>query len=990
MTVTLQEDMFAGGGEMGTLMRATDWSKTKLGPVEGWPRSLRTMLGVILGSRFPMLLWWGPDLLHLYNDAYRPILRDKHPESLAAPAAEIWAEVWDVAGPMARSVQEGGPATWTEDLQLFIKSGTMAEETYFTFSYSPVPGDDGRIGGILNTVQETTAKVQSAREIRMLHDLTARAAEGKSEEEAFRIAADVLATNELDLPFALLYVLNNADGQAHLAGVSRWDGYEGPAKRTLIPTTEPGRSSAWPLAEAIRTNDHVLVEDLTVRFGALPLGSWNARPERALVVPMSRPGQSTPYALLVAGVSPHRALDERYRRFFSTTAKQVATVVANARAYEAEKKRAEALAEIDRAKTAFFNNVSHEFRTPLTLMLGPLEDGLSDGSEPLGVAQRARFELAHDNALRLLKLVNTLLDFSRLEAGRQDVQYAPIDLAAYTAKLAGMFESACQRAGLRLTIDCPPLSAPVWVDRDMWEKIVPNLISNAFKFTLAGEITVRMRETDGAAVLEVADTGAGIPESDLSLIFERFHRVAGAKGRTYEGTGIGLSLVRELIELHGGAIMVESVLGHGSTFRVEIPKGTEHLPPGAIVDRAPDLRPAQNPNALAVEASRWTATISPDVERDRTPASGPLPPVSGQPRVLVVDDNADLRSYVAGLLAPWFSVITASDGLEALNRARTDPPDIIVSDVMMPNLSGFGLVRELRADPRTASLPVILLSARAGEEAAVEGLGAGADDYLAKPFSARELVARVRTHVELARLRSEWTAKLEAANAELEAFSYSVSHDLRAPLRHMIGFAQLLDSQIRKANPDSAQVRNYARTITEAGAKISRLIDDLLAFSRLGRTPMEKRHIDLDELVDDVRSDLMEQADTTTRTVEWRIAPLPAVHADPALMRQALVNLLSNALKYSSLRQHARIDVGPLEGSPGEVVFFVRDNGAGFDTRYSHKLFGVFQRLHGADEFEGTGIGLANVKRIVGRHGGRVWGEGVLDQGATFYVALPK
>jgi hypothetical protein len=198
------KDLFAGGGEMGALMRSTDWSQTRLGPVEHWPRSLKTMLGVVLGSRFPMLLWWGPDLLHLYNDAYRPILRDKHPASLAAPAAQVWAEVWDVAGPMARSVQEGGPATWTEDLQLFINSGGMAEETYFTFSYSPVPGDDGGVGGLLNTVQETTLKVQSEREIRMFHDLAARAAEANSEDEACRIAAEVLSGNELGT------VLNNA------------------------------------------------------------------------------------------------------------------------------------------------------------------------------------------------------------------------------------------------------------------------------------------------------------------------------------------------------------------------------------------------------------------------------------------------------------------------------------------------------------------------------------------------------------------------------------------------------------------------------------------------------------------------------------------------------------------------------------------------------------------------------------------------------------
>ena len=404
------------------------------------------MLGVVLGSRFPMLLWWGPDLLHLYNDAYRPILRDKHPQSLAAPAAEIWAEVWDVAGPMARSVQDGGPATWTEDLQLFIKSGAMAEETYFTFSYSPVPGDDGQVAGVLNIVQETTAKVQSQRQIRMLHDLATRAADAKSQNQAYGIAADVLGTNELDLPFVLLYALDTTGAVAHLAGGSGWSDYEGPAKPHRAVVAESSGPRSWPFADVIASNQAVVVDDLSARFGGIPVGSWEARPERAIVLPLASAGHSQPFALLVAGLSPHRVFDERYRTFFSVTANQVANVITNAGAYEAENKRAEALREIDRVKTAFFSNVSHEFRTPLTLMLGPLEDGLSDAAEPLGSRQRARFELAHDNALRLLKLVNALLDFSRLEAGRMRATFAPHDIGALTAELAGMFQSAVDRS----------------------------------------------------------------------------------------------------------------------------------------------------------------------------------------------------------------------------------------------------------------------------------------------------------------------------------------------------------------------------------------------------------------------------------------------------------------------------------------------------------------------------------------------------------------
>src|SRR5258708_25987397 len=246
-------DLFAGGGEMGAIMRSTDWSKTKLGPLEQWPKSLRTMLGAVLGSRFPMLLWWGPDLLQLYDDGYRSILRDKHPASLAAPAAQVWAEIWDVVGPMVRSVMEGGPATWTEDLQLFINRGGLAEETYFTFSYSPVPGDDGRVGMVLNTVQETTAKVQGERQIRMLHDLSARAADAKSEDEAYRIAMEVLSANELDLPFVLFYELNEKADEAQLVGWSGLKDYQGPAKPAQVPIGGGASAAHSPPPPASRT-----------------------------------------------------------------------------------------------------------------------------------------------------------------------------------------------------------------------------------------------------------------------------------------------------------------------------------------------------------------------------------------------------------------------------------------------------------------------------------------------------------------------------------------------------------------------------------------------------------------------------------------------------------------------------------------------------------------------------------------------------------------
>jgi signal transduction histidine kinase len=980
------KDLFAGGGEMGAIMRSTDWSKTKLGPVENWPRSLRTMLGVVLGSRFPMLLWWGPGLLHLYNDAYRPILRDKHPASLAAPAAEVWAEVWDVAGPMARSVQEGGPATWTEDLQLFINSGGMAEETYFTFSYSPVPGDDGRVGGLLNTVQETTAKVQGERQIRMLHDLAARAAEAKSEGEAYRIAAEVLSANELDLPFVLLYVLNEKADDAQLVAVSGWKEYEGRAKPTHVPIKDDASAASWPFAEVIRTAHEVVIEDLSSRFGPLPVGRWNARPERAIVLPLSRAGQSTPYAFLVAGISPHRAFEDRYRRFFRATADQVANVIANARAYEAEKKRAEALAEIDRAKTTFFSNVSHEFRTPLTLILGPVEDALAQSTKSL---HGDSLETVHRSALRLLRLVNSLLDFARIEAGRLQLSFVPTDLSALTADLASSFRSLIERAGLKLVVDCPPISEPVYVDPSQWEKIVLNLISNAFKFTFKGEISVGLRSYRDHVELTVGDSGSGIPSRELPHIFERFHRVEGAKGRSFEGTGIGLSLVQELVKLHGGLVRASSVEGEGSTFAVSLPTGSAHLPAERIVDRA--ATPAVTSVApYLVEASQWIGSgqetwDAPPAPIQDVPVSPSPEKVSGRerPRVLVADDNADMREYLARLLSTRWRVDVAEDGQAALASARNQPPDLVLSDVMMPRLDGFALLRELRAHPRTSHIPVVLLSARAGEESVLEGLETGADDYLVKPFAARELLARVQTHLELARLRREWSSELERANNELEAFSYSVSHDLRAPLRAIDGFSKALLGDYSSKLDDEG--RHYLERVRSGTQRMAHLIDDLLSLSRITRASLSRERVDMTDVARKILIELGGRE--PERKVESRVSDGLVVQADPRLLRVMLENLLGNAWKFTLKQPVARIEIGKEERGE-ETVFFVRDNGAGFNMEYAKKLFTPFQRLHSEAQFEGTGIGLATVHRVVTRHGGRVWAEALPGQGATFFFTL--
>ncbi|PTL82795.1 ATP-binding protein [Vitiosangium sp. GDMCC 1.1324] len=751
----LQESHLAEGGEMGALVRSMDWSKTPLGPASKWPTSLKTMVGVVLRNRFPMLLWWGPDLLQIYNDGYRPVLGVKHPASLGVPAAQVWPEIWDVIGPMAEGVIRGGPATWSEHLQLFINSRGFVEETFHTFSYSPVPAEDGRVGGVLVTVQETTQQVQDNRQLRMLRDLAARSADAKSAEQACRTATGILSAYDEDLPFALLYLLNVEANEFQRVSTSGLEAYEGPAAPARVPfdpwAHPPG---GWPFAEAARAGREVIVETLQERFGPLPGGRWGTPPDRAVVLPLSRPGQPHPYGFLVAGVSPRRQLDDRYLGLFRLTADQVVTALANALAYEEERQRAEALAEIDRTKTAFFSNVSHEFRTPLTLMLGPTEEALASPSRALS---GDNLETVHRNELRLLKLVNSLLDFARIEAGRIQASYEPVDLAELTAGVASAFRSAIERAGLAFEVTCPPLPEHVHVDRDMWEKIVLNLLSNALKFTFEGAIRVSLCWREDHAELRISDTGTGIPEHELPRIFERFHRVQGARSRTHEGSGIGLALVHELVRMHGGSISAESRLDQGTTFTVRIPAGTAHLPRDRVTPARSQVSTALGAAPYVTEALRWLPG-SVEVSAEEASALGaetpPVMDIAAGARILLADDNADMREYVGRLLATRWKVETASDGAEALRAIRERIPDLVLTDVMMPNLDGFGLLRELRADERTRHLPVIVLSARAGEEAHVEGLRAGADDYLVKPFSTRELVARVEAQLARARLRA--------------------------------------------------------------------------------------------------------------------------------------------------------------------------------------------------------------------------------------------
>jgi PAS domain S-box-containing protein len=762
-------DSISDDGEMGSLIWAADWSETPIGPIEGWSLSLRTIVSFMLASRFPLLLWWGPDYISIYNDPYRSVLGAKHPWALGKPVRECWSEIWDILKPLIDAPFHGGPATWIEDLPLEINRYGFVEETHFTVAYSPVPDESAPkgIGGVMATVHEITEKIVGERRITALRDLGAHSGEAKSAEEACSIAMAALGNHPKDVPFAIAYLFDGSQERAWLASATGVAPGESAAPLSLDST--PGADVPWPVSELLRRRSIVTVENLAERFSALLPGPWPDPPHTALVVPIKSNVADQLAGFLVAGVSPRLGLDEHYRSFFDLVASQIATAIATARAYEEERKRAEVLSEIDRAKTLFFSNVSHEFRTPLTLMLGPLEDALASADLPMG--ERERLDVAHRNSLRLLKLVNSLLDFSRIEGGRAQVSCEAVDLAAFTTELAGNFRSACERAGLQLIVDCSSLPQPVYVDRDMWEKIVLNLLSNAFKFTFEGEIAVELRcsADQRSAELTVRDSGVGVPQSELPRLFERFHRIEGQRSRSFEGSGIGLALVQELVKLHGGVIHVESELGKGTAFTVSIPLETVHLPAAHIHRQPSRLSTSLRAEAYVEEALKWLPqTGEPGEAHGDRADDAPELLFRGRTngaRILVVDDNADMRNYIRRLLGSRWQVETVSDGQDALEAIRTRKPDLVLTDVMMPRLDGFGLLHQLRSEHDLRDLPVIVLSARAGEEARVEGLDAGADDYLTKPFSARELIARVNANLEMSRLRSEASRELRESEA---------------------------------------------------------------------------------------------------------------------------------------------------------------------------------------------------------------------------------
>ncbi|RZA26516.1 MAG: response regulator [Proteobacteria bacterium] len=825
-------DWLSGGGEMGKLIRTIDWSKTDLGPAETWPQSLKTTISICLSSTFPTSIVWGESMVQLYNDSYRPICGDAHPKSMGAKFWDTWESARPAVGAIIGKATQG-EGSYLENLRMFLERKGYVEEAFMTFSFSPISNEKGEVGGLFHPITETTERMLQTRRTQLVRELAVRLSDAKNLNDVFAFTCQQFDSEQYDIPYLAFYEWNNNRAEAKMSfGLS--------LSSTATIFAEPDGDEIKGLTLRV---DPAQTEILSIDHSAFensmaPIGPYPERPSKAIIMPISLPGMTNALGFAVVGVSARRALDDAYKGFYESLSQALNKAIGQVFAFEQEQRRATALAEIDRAKTQFFSNISHELRTPLTLMLGPIEDLLSKND--LSTSARDELDLVYRNGKRLRKLVNSILDFSRIEAGRLKAKFAPLDLFQFTRDLSSIFRSTIEKGGLQLRVDTATLEEPVYVDPEMWERIILNLLSNAYKYTLQGFVSVSFHESSDSVLIKIKDSGTGIPQKDLPKLFDRFHRVEGAVARTYEGTGIGLSLVKQLVTIQGGHIHVESTEGLGSEFIISLKKGVAHIDPLHLSTTAQPARFSTDSLLYLEEIESWKTTggatsrtsLSKTDERSAIDLST-SESVSKRQTVLIVDDNADMREYIAGFLGRSYEILLADNGDSAFEIVTKQKVDLVLSDVMMPGKNGFELLQAIRGEPTLSSLPVILLSARAGEEAKIDGLREGANDYLVKPFSSRELIARVNSVLQISQMKLE-TDRLRSNRDDrlLGAFAQAA-----------VGMALLdLNSNILDANSTFADITGYS---TEELRKLNvsrlNLPENLLATSEQFKNLLEGR-----------------------------------------------------------------------------------------------------------------------------------------------------
>ena len=888
-----------GGGEMGDRIRRYDWAKTPLGPIEGWRQAFKTALRLCMASRLPAGIYWGSEHIFLYNNAHCANLGHKHPHALGQPAAIVWPEVFGTIEPLMQRCLLEGKTSGADELPLLLSRPGFMQEVYFSFSYEPLITERGRIEAVYAIIVDVSKRVIAERRLRTLQTLGSSDRHPKCPAEALTAAARIIERNAYDVPFASFYLWNANRDEASLYAVSNIE-----AGTAMSPATVRA-GDASQVAELARLAGSELIEirDSTAELRLESTIGWKTPPGRLAVLPIPSAAAGAPAGFCIVGLNPHTPFDSKYLDFLQMLAGHLRDSIAAAYVYQREQARAKALVALEDAQSTFFGNVSHELRTPLTLMLGPLEEILDGNTGSLSNEQLASLCMIRRNGAQLLKLVNEVLHFARDQGERLHAIFEPVNLSSLTAQVAASFDWIAKRAGVTFTVECEELDQPVYVDRDVWSRIVLNLLSNAFKYTASGAIRVLLRKRRGVELV-VSDSGVGIPQRELGRIFERFHRVTGALSRDCEGSGIGLALVKEFAEQLGGSVAVHSKLGEGSTFTVSIPFGPVRSSASSRATGA--VQPLSTQEAPVELRALLTRPVSHNTQGRRR-------------RVMLVDDNADMREYSSRVLSEHFDLEIHSDGQSALAEARQRPPDLVITDVMMPDIDGLTLLRELRQDSITRAIPVILLSARAAEDARIQGLKDGADDYLVKPLSSRELVARATSAINLAESRAQAAQQDERLR---------IARDLHDTLLQSVhGLSLLIEAGLQQLSPKEHSAR---RCFQDARQAAGMAVAEGRAVLSLLRSP-KSECCDLGEGLRRLGRELL--GDKSTRfsiDVVGRQRELrPRAWAEAyAICREALSNAARHADAHSSVLRVSYQD---------DLEIIVRDDGKGMSLRMISK-----------------------------------------------------
>lgn len=629
--------------------------------------------------------------------------------------------------------------------------------------------------------------------------------------------------------------------------------------------------------------------------------------------------------------------------------------------------------ELDELKTNFFANVSHELRTPLTLILGPVKKILK--SDNLNLETKHDLELVQRNAQLLLKQVNDLLDIAKLEEGKLNLEYSRVDLAYLLRLMASNFESFAHDRNISLLVNVPD-SLIAEVDAEKLQRVLLNLLSNAFKFTPTnGQIVIELKHVEDSAILSVSDSGSGIPESMREVVFERFRQLDGGNNRRVGGTGLGLAIVKEIVVLHRANIQVNDGINGGSKFTITLPlKAPEKV-------RILEIEKPMLDESGEVFLAELNKEFSTKEERTKSQVS------SKGALILLVEDNPDMRGFLVNMLAANYHIETASNGKQGLEKALKYLPDLIVTDVMMPEMTGCEMAEQLLANPETKDIPILILSAKMDDPFKIALLKEGVRDYISKPFSKEELCIKIERLISERRKtiaeREHLIQQLTKSNQELERFAYAAAHDLKTPLHSIDNLSQWIEEDLAEVLGDS---KVHMTKLRQQIKRMEKLLDDILEYSRVEQklSHDESKIIDGDNLIKNILPLLTPPKGFSIRVSEaFKSIQIPRMP-----LQQIFFNLIQNAIKHHGKTMGLiNIDV---EEDESQYIFSVSDDGQGIDPQYHQKIFEMFQTLAPRFHQEGTGMGLTFVKKLVTANGGDIKVKSSLGKGASFIFTWLK